>query len=33
MKAMELFFKPEELQQWKPTIQEWVYDTTKGTPE
>jgi nucleoside-diphosphate kinase len=28
-----LFFKPDELQEWTPTIQSWVYDMSKGTPE
>jgi len=32
-KELGLFFKPDELQDWTPTIQSWVYDTTKGTPE
>jgi nucleoside-diphosphate kinase len=32
-KELGLFFKPEELQAWKPAIQEWVYDMTKGVAE
>jgi nucleoside-diphosphate kinase len=28
-----LFFKPDELQEWSPTIQSWVYDSSKGSPE
>jgi len=28
-----LFFKPEELLVWTPTIQDWVYDTSKGQAE
>jgi nucleoside-diphosphate kinase len=28
-----LFFKPEELIDWKPAIQSWVYDMAKGQPE
>ena len=32
-KELGLFFKADELQTWKPTVQEWVYDMTKGTPE
>ena len=32
-RELGLFFKPEELQQWTPTIQSWVYDFGKGTPE
>src|SRR6476469_6075317 len=28
-----LFFKPDELQEWSPTIQSWVYDMSKGSPE
>jgi nucleoside-diphosphate kinase len=32
-KELGLFFKPEELLEWKPTIQTWVYDMSKGQPE
>ncbi len=32
-KELGLFFKPEELLEWTPTIQSWVYDLSKGTPE
>ncbi len=32
-KEIGLFFKPDELQEWKPTIQAWVYDMSKGQPE
>jgi nucleoside-diphosphate kinase len=32
-KELGLFFKPEELVDWTPTIQAWVYDMAKGTPE
>ncbi|HEX8342583.1 MAG TPA: nucleoside-diphosphate kinase [Tepidisphaeraceae bacterium] len=32
-KELGLFFKPEELLDWKPTVQEWVYDSTSGKPE
>jgi len=32
-KELGLFFKPEELLEWTPTIQPWVYDMGKGTPE
>jgi nucleoside-diphosphate kinase len=32
-KELALFFKPEELIDWKPTIQTWVYDISKGQPE
>ena len=28
-----LFFKAEELVNWTPTLQAWVYDMAKGTPE
>jgi nucleoside-diphosphate kinase len=28
-----LFFKPEELVDWTPTLQSWVYDLSKGQPE
>jgi len=32
-KELGLFFKPDELVEWQPTIQSWVYDMAKGTPE
>jgi nucleoside-diphosphate kinase len=32
-KELGLFFKAEELLDWKPTIQSWVYDMSKGSPE
>jgi nucleoside-diphosphate kinase len=32
-KEIALFFKPEELLEWTPLIQQWVYDYAKGTPE
>ena len=32
-KELALFFKPEELVDWTPLIQQWVYDYAKGTPE
>jgi nucleoside-diphosphate kinase len=32
-KELSLFFKPDELLDWKPAIQSWVYDMTKGQPE
>jgi nucleoside-diphosphate kinase len=32
-RELGLFFKPEELLDWKPAIQPWVYDFAKGTPE
>jgi nucleoside-diphosphate kinase len=32
-RELGLFFKPEELLDWKPAIQKWVYDSSKGTPE
>lgn len=32
-RELGLFFKPEELVDWKPAIQTWVYDMSKGTPE
>jgi nucleoside-diphosphate kinase len=28
-----LFFRADELQEWSSTIQSWVYDMSKGTPE
>ncbi len=32
-RELGLFFKPEELIDWKPAAQAWVYDMGKGTPE
>jgi nucleoside-diphosphate kinase len=32
-KELGLFFKPDELVEWSPAIQTWVYDMAKGTPE
>jgi nucleoside-diphosphate kinase len=32
-KELGLFFKPDELIDWTPAIQTWVYDLSKGTPE
>ena len=32
-RELGLFFKPEELQEWSPAIQSWVYDLSKGSPE
>jgi len=32
-RELGLFFKPEEIIDWTPTIQPWVYDLSKGTPE
>jgi nucleoside-diphosphate kinase len=32
-KELKLFFKPEELIDWKPAAQGWVYDFTKGSAE
>jgi nucleoside-diphosphate kinase len=32
-RELSLFFKPEELLNWTPTIQTWVYDFAKGQPE
>lgn len=32
-KEVGLFFKPEELVEWTPTNQSWVYDMSKGSPE
>lgn len=32
-KELALFFKPEELVDWTPAIQPWVYDLTGGSPE
>ena len=32
-RELSLFFKPEELAEWQPTIRPWVYDLSKGTPE
>jgi nucleoside-diphosphate kinase len=32
-RELGLFFKPEELLEWKPAVQVWVYDFAKGSPE
>ncbi len=32
-KELKLFFKPEELLDWKPAVGVWVYDYAKGSPE
>jgi nucleoside-diphosphate kinase len=32
-KELGLFFKPDELIDWTPAIQTWVYDLSKGQPE
>jgi nucleoside-diphosphate kinase len=32
-RELGLFFKPDELLEWTPTIQPWVYDMAKGSPE
>jgi nucleoside-diphosphate kinase len=32
-RELGLFFKPDELLEWKPAIQPWVYDLAKGQPE
>ena len=32
-RELGLFFKPDELLEWAPASQGWVYDTSKGTPE
>jgi nucleoside-diphosphate kinase len=32
-RELGLFFKPEELLDWTPAIQGWVYDMSKGQPE
>jgi nucleoside-diphosphate kinase len=32
-RELGLFFKPDELIDWKPASQAWTYDMTKGTPE
>jgi nucleoside-diphosphate kinase len=32
-RELGLFFKPEELIDWKPAVQQWVYDMSKGQPE
>lgn len=32
-KELKLFFKPDELIDWTPTIQSWVYDFGKGSAE
>ncbi|HEX8524511.1 MAG TPA: nucleoside-diphosphate kinase [Tepidisphaeraceae bacterium] len=32
-RELGLFFRPEELLDWTPANQPWVYDLTKGQPE
>ena len=32
-RELKLFFKPEELLDWTPASQGWVYDLSKGTAE
>src|SRR5207253_10963545 len=32
-RELRLFFKPDELLDWTPAGQGWVYDTSKGQPE
>jgi nucleoside-diphosphate kinase len=32
-REMSLFFKAEELLEWTPISQPWIYDLSKGTPE
>ena len=32
-RELSLFFKSEELIEWKPAAQMWVYDFAKGLPE
>lgn len=32
-RELSLFFKSDELLDWTPTIQSWVYDMAKGQPE
>ena len=32
-RELGLFFKPEELINWQPTVQGWVYDMSKGQAE
>jgi nucleoside-diphosphate kinase len=32
-RELKLFFKPEEIVEWEPTIRTWVYDFGKGSPE
>ena len=32
-RELKLFFKPDELVDWTPASQAWVYDMAKGSPE
>jgi len=32
-KELGLFFKPDELVDWAPAVQTWIYDLSKGAPE
>ena len=33
VREISLFFQPGDIVEWKPSIQTWVYDMTKGEPE
>ena len=33
VRELKLFFKPEEMLDWTPASQGWVYDMAKGSPE
>jgi nucleoside-diphosphate kinase len=33
VREIGLFFQSGDIVEWKPTIQSWVYDLTKGEPE
>ena len=33
IRELGLFFKPDELLDWTPAVQQWVYDFGKGSPE
>jgi hypothetical protein len=32
-RELSLFFRPEEVVDWQPAVQGWVYDLSKGMPE
>ncbi|MDW8262102.1 MAG: nucleoside-diphosphate kinase [Phycisphaerales bacterium] len=32
-RELKLFFRPDELIDWKPAVGVWVYDYSKGSPE
>jgi nucleoside-diphosphate kinase len=33
LRELKLFFRDDELVEWKPALREWIYDMSKGQPE